>query len=79
MKIMSNDRFADIPSIRVASGNITTNPKHINKAFQDFYSILYKSEVQPNKIECEYFLRQLDLPKLTAGDALSLEIGRAHV
>ncbi len=73
MKIISNDHFADISCIRSAEGNITTEPKQINRTFSDFYSTLYKSEVQLDRLRCEDFLRQLDLPRLTVEDSFNLD------
>lgn len=66
MKIRSDDHSADISAINIAGGNI-------NQAFSDFYSTLYKSEVQLDMVRCGFFLRQLNLPQLTMDDSLNLD------
>ncbi len=53
MKIRSKDHFAGIPCIRSAEGNITTEPKQINRTFSDFYSTLYKVCRKTNICVCK--------------------------
>ena len=52
---------------------VSTEPKQINKTFSEFYAILYQSERQLNKTECENYLKQLDLPCLSVEDSLNLD------
>lgn len=63
--IRTNDSFADIPSIRLCMGNITTDPKQINETIRAFYSKLYQSEIQVDSDDrYANFLDQINLPKL---------------
>lgn len=73
MRIRSSDNFADIPAIKSANGNISTDPKQINGIFQAFYSTLYESEVPADTVRCDRFLNQLHLPKLPNADSANLE------
>ena len=66
MRIRTSDHFADIPAIKSAGGNISTDPKQINGIFQTFYSELHKSEVSLDKNQCENFLSRLHLPQLSS-------------
>lgn len=72
-KIRSNESFADIPSIRSYTGNITTDPKQINETFRTFYSNLYQSEIQADNDGCAKFLDKIDLPRLSENDAANLD------
>lgn len=72
-RIRTNESFADIPSIRSCTGNITTDPKQINETFRTFYSKLYQSEVQADSDRYANFLDQIDLLKLSEGDAANLD------
>lgn len=73
MKIRTSDHFADIPAIKSASGNISTDPKQINGIFQTFYSELYKSEVSLDKNQCDNFLSRLHLPQLSSTGSTDLD------
>ena len=72
MKIRADEHFADIPSIKTQQGEITTDPKRINDAFQSFYSELYRSEITFDKTKYEAFLNELELPCLTEDDSKQL-------
>lgn len=67
--------MADIPAIKAVDGNVTTDPKEINKPFQTFYSDLYQSQVTAVKSRCDSWLNQLDLPQLSTNleKSISLE------
>ena len=73
MRIRTSDHFADIPAIKSAGGNISTDPKQINGIFQTFYSELYKSEVSLDKNQCENFLSRLHLPQLSSTGSTDLD------
>lgn len=55
MRIRSSDHFADIPAIKLADGNISTDPKQINRTFQTFYSELYKQKCPWIKFDVTHF------------------------
>ncbi len=73
MRIRSSENFSDIPAIKSANGNISTDPKQINVIFQTFYCNLYKSEVPPDKSRCDRVLSQLRLPRLSSTDSADLD------
>lgn len=73
LRLRSNERFADIPSIRSLDGLVTTEPKHINNIFCSFYSSLYQSDGQLNECDYENYLRKLNLSRLSEEDASSLD------
>uniref|UniRef100_A0A3Q1GUH1 exodeoxyribonuclease III n=1 Tax=Acanthochromis polyacanthus TaxID=80966 RepID=A0A3Q1GUH1_9TELE len=54
-----------IPAICDYKGEIHTSPKSINRAFEEFYQNLYKSESSATKEEIEFFLNKLCLPRLS--------------
>ena len=56
MKIKSNEQFADIASIQTENGDITTDPIHINERFKNYYSDLYRSDIDLDKVRCDAFL-----------------------
>lgn len=68
-KIRTSEYFADIPSIRSSTHEITTEPKQVNETFRTFYSNLYQSEIQFDRDRCNNFLGQLDLLQLAATDS----------
>lgn len=72
MRIRASDQFADIAAIKSVDGDISTDPKQINRTFRTFYSELYKTEVSLDKNGCDRFLNQLHLPRLTRTDLTEL-------
>lgn len=53
-------------------GNITYRPKEINQPFQEYYSILYKSQSNYTQDELDHYLENIKLPKLSELDQQSL-------
>lgn len=73
MRIRTCDHFSDIPAIQIADGSISTDPKEINNTFKDFFSELYRSEVILDKDQCDDWLTELNLPKLSREDSAGLD------
>ncbi len=51
---------------------LTSEPKHINREFEDFYQNLYKSEVVFSETLCNNFFQGLTLASLSEEEAVSL-------
>lgn len=73
MRIRTCDHFSDIPAIQIADGSVSTDPKEINNTFKDFFSELYRSEVILDKDQCDDWLTELNLPKLSREDSAGLD------
>ena len=54
-----------ISSIKLITGNLTTDPLQINNNFRDFYEMLCKSETAENVTEQNAFLDQLTFQKIS--------------
>lgn len=54
-----------IPAIYDQEGLLVYEPKSINKAFQLYYSALYKSEHQAQNGDIKTFLKNISLPTLS--------------
>ena len=65
-KIRTNERLADISTIRNQEGSLVSEPYLVNLEFQSFYKTLYTSEIDPSTEKLERFFAGLNLPKLTA-------------
>lgn len=72
MKIKSNEQFADIASIQTENGDISTDPILINERFKNYYSDLYRSDIDLDKVRCDAFLSNINLPKLSEEGVIHL-------
>ena len=82
LRLKECESKASICAIKNPSGMLQTNPEDINAVFRDFYSDLYKSEVQHDSELCQTFLDSLQLPQITEEQKLILDspltLGEIH-
>jgi len=73
-QIKRNKERTAITSIRNSAGKLTNSPVEINKIFQDYYTKLYSSDLDPNQEDIIQFLDNTILPKLNIEQVNTLEL-----
>lgn len=72
LQLRNNEKYANIPAIRLCSGELTNDQQDINNAFQSFYSNLYTSESTCDNATISSFLSSLNLPTLSTDESETL-------
>lgn len=73
-QIKRNKEKTAITSIMNSAEKLTNSPLEINKIFEEYYTKLYSSDLNPNQEDINQFLDNIPLPKLNTDQINSLEL-----